>query len=113
MSSLVRTGSHQFKLSHAISLEMLEQKTKEERLNLLVPLDQALPHVKKISIKGQDQALMKNGQISHQLKSQLISQFNPESDQIIQILPEDKGALLALIGLEPGVGFKIKRVFNC
>lgn len=113
MSSLVRTGSHQFKLSHATSLEMLEQKTKEERLKLLVPLDQALPHVKKIRIKGQDQALMKNGQISHQLKSQLISQFNPDSDQIIQILPEDKGALLALIGLEPGVGFKIKRVFNC
>ena len=113
MSSLVRTGSHQFKLSHAVTLETLEQKSKEERLQLLVPLDQALPHVKKIRIKGQDQALMKNGQISHQLKSQLISQFNPDSDQIIQILPEDRGALLALIGLEPGVGFKIKRVFNC
>lgn len=113
MSSLVRTSSHQFKLSHAVTLEMLEQKSKQERMQLLVPLDQALPNVKKIRIKGQDQVLMKNGQISHQLKSQLISLFNPESDQIIQILPEDKGSLLALIGLEPGVGFRIKRVFNC
>ena len=113
MSSLVRTESHQFKLSHAVTLEELELKSKEERLKILVPLDQALPHVKKIRIKGQDQALMKNGQISHPLKSQLIACFNPETDQLIQILPEEKGAMLALIGLEPGIGFKIKRVFNC
>lgn len=113
MSSLVRTESHQFKLSHAVSLEELEGKNKEERTELLVPLDQALPHIKKIRIKGKDQALMRNGQISHQLKAQLISSFNPEKDQVIQILPEDKGALLALVGLEPGIGFRIKRVFNC
>ncbi len=113
MSSLVRTESHQFNLSQALTLEDLEAKTQDERVRRLVPLDQALPKVKKIRIKGQDQALLRNGQISHQLKSQLISYFNPDSDQIIQILPEEKGSLLALVGLEPGQGFRIKRVFNC
>ncbi|MBC7464951.1 MAG: tRNA pseudouridine(55) synthase TruB [Bdellovibrio sp.] len=113
MSSLRRTASHQFHLNDAITLEALELKTKEERISLLVPLDQALKDVKRIRIKGQDQALMKNGQISHNLKTQLITTFNPKQDQIIQILPEEKGKILALIGLEEGTGFKIKRVFNC
>ncbi|MFZ3229381.1 MAG: tRNA pseudouridine(55) synthase TruB [Pseudobdellovibrio sp.] len=113
MSSLRRTESHQFNLKDAITLDLLEEKTKEERLSRLIPLDQALKDVKRIRVRGQDQALMKNGQISHNLKSQLISMFNPALDQIIQILPEEKGSLLALIGLEEGTGFKIKRVFNC
>ena len=113
MSSLIRIESHHFHLDQAVTLEALEQKPMHERLQLLIPLDQALPEVKRIRIGGKDQALMKNGQISHQLKSQLISMFNPEIDQIIQILPEERGQLLALIGLEPGAGFKIKRVFNC
>lgn len=113
MSSLRRTESHQFNLRDAVTLEQLELDTKEQRVGRLIPLDQALKDVKRIRIKGQDQALMKNGQISHNLKSQLIALFNPEQDQIIQILPEEKGNLLALIGLEEGTGFKIKRVFNC
>ncbi len=113
MFSLIRTASHHFNLEHAVTLEQLEAKSQTERLSLLVALDQALPQVKRIRIGGKDQALMKNGQISHVLKTQLISQFNPESDHVIQILPEERGQLLALIGLEPGTGFKIKRVFNC
>ena len=113
MSSLIRTESHQFHLNQAITLEHLEQKSMPERLQMLIPMDQALPEVKRIRIGGKDQALMKNGQISHQLKIQLISMFNPDLDQIIQILPEERGQLLALIGLEAGTGFKIKRVFNC
>ncbi len=113
MSSLIRTESHHFRLDQAITLEQLEQKSVAERVQLLIPMDQALPEVKRIRIGGKDQALMKNGQISHQLKIQLISMFNPDLDQIIQILPEERGQLLALIGLETGTGFKIKRVFNC
>lgn len=113
LTSLRRVKSHQFVLSDASTLDEIESKSKEERLKLLIPLDQALMDVKRIRIKGQDQVLMKNGQISHSLRSQLISIFNPEQDQIVQILPEEKGSILALIGLEEGVGFKIKRVFKC
>ncbi len=113
LSSLVRTRSHAYQLSDALTLDQLEALTPEQKIKSLVPLDEALVGVKRIRIKGQDAVLMKNGQISHQLRSQLISRFNPVSDEIIQILPEQKGQLLAVIGLEKDQGFKIKRVFNC
>jgi tRNA pseudouridine55 synthase len=113
MASLRRTESHSFNLSEALALSQVENMTAEEIGNKMIPLDQALKGVKSIRVKGQDAVLMKNGQISHPLRSQLIARFNPESDQIIQILPEKKGDLLALVGLEKGQGFKIKRVFNC
>ncbi len=113
MASLVRTQSHHYKLEEAVTLEELEAQSRAEQMKRLVPLDQALPGIKSIRIKGQDAVLMKNGQISHQLRTQLISKFNPELDQIIQILPEQRGQILALVGLEKGQGFKIKRVFNC
>lgn len=113
MSSLVRTRSHQYDLQDAIDLDKLELLSEGERLSRLIPLDQAISGVKSIRARGQDAILMKNGQISHKLRIELISKFNPETDEIIQILPEEKGKLLALVGLEKGLGFKIKRVFNC
>lgn len=113
MSSLKRTGSHKYSLDEALTLEALGDLSAQEMSNRLIPLDQALKGVKSIRIKGQDAVLMKNGQISHPLRSQLITKFNPDQDEVIQILPEEKGKMLALIGLEKGQGFKIKRVFNC
>lgn len=113
LSSLIRTKSHFYTLEDAISLDDLEKLEIAERLKRLVPLDQALVGVKRIRIKGQDAVLMKNGQISHQLRVQLISQFKPGVDEYIQILPEEKGRLLAVIGLDKEQGFRIKRVFNC
>lgn len=113
MASLRRTQSHSFNLSEALELNQLDLMTAEEIGKKMIPLDQALKGVKSIRVKGQDAVLMKNGQISHPLRSQLIARFNPESDEVIQILPEKKGEILALVGLEKGQGFKIKRVFNC
>ena len=112
MSSLNRTGSHHFKVTDALTLDQLEELGAEKASTRLVPLDRALPGVKGIRVGGQDAVLMKNGQISHSLRTQLITRFNPENDEIIQIWPEEKGRLLALIGLEKGQGFKVKRVFN-
>ena len=112
MSSLVRTKSHHFSLKDALTLEQLETQSVTEKVSSLIPLDEALFGIKKIRIKGQDALLMKNGQISHQLRSQLIAKFNPDQDEIIQVLPETAGQILALIGLEKGHGFRVKRVFN-
>ncbi|AGH95766.1 tRNA pseudouridine(55) synthase TruB [Pseudobdellovibrio exovorus] len=113
MASLERTSSHQYNLTEAMTLAELASMEAQEVSRKLVPLDKALKGVKSIRVKGQDAVLMKNGQISHSLRSQLISRFNPDQDEIIQILPEEKGRLLALVGLEKQQGFKIKRVFNC
>ncbi|MBC7458859.1 MAG: tRNA pseudouridine(55) synthase TruB, partial [Bdellovibrionaceae bacterium] len=109
MSGLIRTSSHKQKLSDAIDLEALKTELNPERH--LVSLDQALPEVKRIKVKGQDLNLLRNGQISHDLRSRLIIMFDPEKDQYIQVLnPEQK--LLALIGVEPGKGLKIRRIFH-
>ena len=112
MATLNRTSSHHFSLSEAVDLDGLDKMGADELSKLLIPLDRALENVKGIRVKGQDAVLMKNGQISHSLRTQLISRFNPDQDEVIQIWPEDKGKLLALVGLEKGQGFKIKRVFN-
>lgn len=112
MTSLVRTGSHYFSLESACTLEQLEKFSREEQQSCLIPLDEALVGVKKIRVKGQDAVLMKNGQISHQLRTQLISRFNPDTDEVIQILPDTSGHILALVGLEKGHGFRVKRVFK-
>jgi tRNA pseudouridine55 synthase len=113
MSSLKRTSSHKYHVQEALTLTQLEDLSAQEIGTRLVPMDQALKGVKSIRIKGQDAVLMKNGQISHGLRSQLITRFNPAVDEVIQILPEDHGKLLALVGIEKDHGFKIKRVFNC
>ena len=113
MSSLKRTSSHKYHVEDALTLEQLEALGAQEISSRLIPMDQALKGVKSIRIKGQDAVLMKNGQISHPLRSQLITRFNPDLDEVIQILPEEKGKILALIGIEKAQGFKIKRVFNC
>lgn len=113
MAGLSRTGSHKYSLQDSVSLERLALMGAFEISNSLIPMDQALKGIKSIRIKGQDAVLMKNGQISHPLRTQLITKFNPELDEVIQILPEEKGKILALIGLEKDQGFKIKRVFNC
>jgi tRNA pseudouridine55 synthase len=68
--------------------------------------------VKRIRVKGQDQVLLGNGQISHDLRTQLISLFQPTQDQYIQVISQEGGRLLALIGLEPGKGFALRRVFK-
>lgn len=112
MSGLRRTKSHLFKIENAVTLEHL--KNNLDRLeSFLVPLELALPDLKRIKVKGHDETLLKNGQISHDLRTQLIIKFNPDQDELIQIVPSTGIGLLALIGVEPEKGFRIKRIFNC
>jgi tRNA pseudouridine55 synthase len=111
MSALRRTRSHLFKLENAVTFETL--KSHPDHLEqFLISMSDALPEVKKIKVKGQDETLLRNGQISHDLRAQLIIKFNPEVDELIQICPSSGVGILALIGIEPEKGFKIKRIFN-
>lgn len=111
MSGLRRTRSHLFKIEDAVTVETLKNNL-ENLGQYLVSMTEALPEVKKIKIKGHDEVLLKNGQISHDLRTQLIIKFDPNTDELIQIAPSSGEGILALIGLEPEKGFKIKRIFN-
>lgn len=113
MSALRRTWSSPYLIQQAQTLEAIEASAKEGVFSeAFVPMDLALPQVKRIRVKGQDRVLLGNGQISHDLRSQLITVFKPSEDQYIQILSQESGHLLALIGLEPGRGFVLRRVFK-
>lgn len=113
MTGLVRTWSDPYFLSDAKSIEDLAQEWAANSLSeSFIPLDRSLPKVKRIRVQGLNQSLLKNGQISHDLRAQLIQKFNPHSDDLVQILDSEAGRLLALIGLEKSKGFVIRRVFN-
>lgn len=113
MSGLRRTYSAPYILDQAQTLEDIEECVKKGTLSsAFVKMDLALPQIKRVRVKGQDQVLLGNGQISHDLRSQLISLFKPEDDQYVQVIAQDGGQLLALVGLEPGRGFVLRRVFK-
>ncbi len=114
MSKLERTESLPYHLSQATSFEELEAQIAKGETNLkgFVPMSATLSEAKVIRIKGQDQVMMGNGLISHDLRSHLIATFQPGRDEVVKILSAGTGELLALIGLEPGKGFAIRRVFR-
>lgn len=113
MSALRRTYSAPYILEQAQTLEDIEATVKQGQLSAaFVKMEVALPQIKRLRIKGQDQVLLSNGQISHDLRAQLICLFNPAEDKYIQILSQEGGQLLALIGLEEGRGFVLRRVFK-
>lgn len=114
MSGLRRTWSAPYEISQALTLEAIEAEVKAQQgqSSAFVPMHLALPQVKRLRVKGQDQVLLSNGQISHDLRSQLIATFNPDQDQYVQVIAQDTGHLAAVIGLEPGRGFVIRRGFK-
>lgn len=115
MSALHRTKSHDFTVEQSLGLEGLMAGKEAGTLDLastIVPLNEAVGGVRNIKVHGHDEVLLNNGQISHDLRSKLIVLFNPERDQWVFASSRDNKQVLAIIGLEPQVGFKIKRGFR-
>lgn len=117
MSGLTRTFSAPYNLSGAISLDEINQMEgkKIERIKQspsFVPLMSALPGFKIIRVSGQSASLIRNGQISHELRRRLIVEYNPEVDQGVKILNLRPESLLAIIGFEKEKGFVVRRVFR-
>lgn len=113
MSALTRFWSDPYPLEQAITLEDLEAQLKAgQSVSAMVPMEKALPAIKRVRIKGYDQTLLSNGQISHELRSFLITMFDPQKDEFIQVLSVTTGKLLALVGIEKDRGFVIKRVIK-
>lgn len=112
VSALRRIETQNFHVNQALLLSNMNLEVIEKSL---VPVSQALHDVKKLLVSGQDLNLLRNGQIGHSLRGQLIQVFEPEVDECIQIHERTRPGLttlLALIGFEKDRGFYIKRVFN-
>lgn len=119
MSALRRTWSAPYKGEGALTLEDLQaaiaEKTgghESDQGGLprgFVSMERALPQIKRIRVKPQDENHLKNGLISHELRAHLIAQFDPEIDVVLQVISLSTEKLIALIGVEPGRGFVVRR----
>lgn len=113
LTRLVRTESSPYRLAQALTTEQVEQAilNQEWPANGFIPLSRALFGWKTFRVSDHSEKLLKNGQISGDLKAQLIRAFQPGIDPGAQIIgSEDQ--MLAIVGLEPGQGFVIRRVFR-
>lgn len=114
MTGLRRLESLPYHLSQAVTLDELEvtAKSTEGVQKGYLPLAELLPDWRLIRAEGLSLSLLRNGQISTALKAQMIAIFKPEVDVGIKVVAREDGTLVALVGLEPGRGFVIRRVFR-
>ncbi|RME17577.1 MAG: tRNA pseudouridine(55) synthase TruB [Bdellovibrio sp.] len=110
---LRRVESSPYHVRQAVTLEDLQAGQGESSF---IPLVEALPHWKTLSVKGKDARLLRNGQISHDLFQKLIveqKQANQRQETIgIKITSQEGRELLSILEARPFKGLKIKRVFN-
>lgn len=114
METLERTSSVPYSLSQANTLEEIaESLGRNRKPDSLIPLDKSLSNSKKLRIRGLDARLFANGQISFDLRTRLIQTFNPKADEYLFVVGSESEKPLGVVGVEPGKGFVIRRVFNC
>jgi len=114
MSFLRRTSSAPYELSQSQTLEQIESdlsvgQTPKSYLSIV----DSWPSAQVLRVKGHDEKLLKNGQISHDLKLRLIQNFKsdlPTTTFLIQSSVSERP--LGLVGLEENKGFIIRRVFH-
>jgi tRNA pseudouridine55 synthase len=119
LASLVRTISAPYRLSSAVTLEQLAedpQFTQATTQQAFVSLEEALRHWPTYTVKGKDESLLLNGQVSYDLERRLIVEArvaHAENKPVnIRILRADANQILALLQAVPNAGIKIKRVFK-
>jgi tRNA pseudouridine55 synthase len=120
VEALRRIESAPFTVSQAIALDDIESKW-EARIerhgsalgSAWVPLRDSLPHFVRIDVSGQDEKLLKNGQISKMLQSQLLQHVQIGKPLPgVRVISRETDDLLAVLLAEPGEFYKIKRVFH-
>lgn len=120
VSVLRRVFSDPFTVDQAIGLEDLEKvwEGKPERHGRVIgeswiPLKDALPHFRRIDVSGQDEHLMRNGQLSKNVQAQLLQMVH--MGQVmppVRVITRETDDLLALLLAEQGQFYKIRRVFH-
>jgi tRNA pseudouridine55 synthase len=109
---LQRVESAPYALKSAIEIEQLPEEVKKG----FIGLEEALPGWKTLTVRGKDEKLIHNGQISYDLERRLIVEQKAASrDQQnigVKILSAETGRLLAILEAQPNRGLKIRRVFK-
>ena len=116
---LRRTRSEPFSVESALTLEELKERwqaAENPRAEILggawVPLREALPQYKMLTVGGQDAILLRNGQIPKSLVAELIRSARADVLDPVRVSHRDTGDMLALLVAEKGEFYKIRRVFH-
>ena len=115
VEELRRVNSEPYGIDWARTLDELESMEKESLMKSVswVELGDVLPHWPSLKIEGLDEKLIRNGQISRRLERFLEIQYGRQGDPVpgVKVLSKRSGQLLSLLGHEPPLNFKIRRVF--
>lgn len=122
MQRLRRTLSAPYGLQQALALdEILEKDVSREELesslgDAFVPMAKTLPDWPSVTVRGKDERLLKNGQISIDLGKRLMwfqkEALRNQKTQGIRVVSGERGQLLAILEAYADKPLKIKRVFN-
>lgn len=114
MTALQRTASSPYQLHQAIPLGSdLCREVIKKHPSAYIPLLGTLPGYKVVRVSGYSEGLIRNGQISHELRRYLIAVFDPDKDLGVKVVSQRPEELLAIIGIEKDKGFVVRRVFRC
>lgn len=115
VEELRRIHSEPYGIDWAKPLVELEAMEKEAIFKSIswVELGEVLPHWPSLKIEGLDEKLIQNGQISRRLERFLEIQYGRQRQPVpgVKVLSKRSGRLLSLLGHEPPLNFKIRRVF--
>lgn len=121
VGELRRVASLPYSLHEALTLEKLEEIVKSEGFNpeqlgsAYVTMANSLPGWMSCMIKGREERLLRNGQISQDLLNRLIltqKDANRLQKSLGVKVVNEVGDLVGLLEAMPMAGLKIRRVFN-
>lgn len=119
LSFLERFQSSPYSLENAVSLDDLEVKVADKTTffnsSFYVPLNKSLPQFSSLYIKGKDEKLLLNGQVSFDLERRLLPDQKEanlsQKSQFFKVYGTES-RLLGLIEILPFEAPRIKRVFK-
>lgn len=111
LSYLQRVYSDPYEVKDAMTLEEFEQGNRES----FIPLSKTLPQMQIMTVKGKDERLMMNGQVSFDLEKRLVA-YQKDCNRLQQPhffkMFNPHGELLAILEMQPFRSARVKRVFN-
>ncbi|MEM7645630.1 MAG: tRNA pseudouridine(55) synthase TruB [Pseudomonadota bacterium] len=114
LAKLRRIHSSPYHVEQALSLQDLEimNASEIEMSPAFTPLNRSLAHWPSVRVDGNDEKLIRNGQIPRKLERYLELEFGKvENLQGVKVLSRRTQDLVALLNFTPPLSFKIRRVF--
>jgi tRNA pseudouridine55 synthase len=118
LAGLKRIISTPYKLEKSLNLEEIEARIKLEDFSeslgeAWVPFNHCLPDFREVKLSGRDVQLIRNGQISNNIQTELLIGIKiSESLPNVKLVNQETRDLLAILCAKPGEFYKIRRVFN-